>query len=128
VDEYGAIEGLLTLEDVLEELVGEIADEHDHDLDEERIRVRPDGTILVDGGVTVREVNRRLHLDVPESDEYTTMAGFIMARLGKLPLPGDRVVHNGVAFIVEKIEGRRLTQLRVESVARASESTSADRS
>lgn len=128
VDEYGAIEGLLTLEDVLEELVGEIADEHDRDLDEERIRVRPDGAILLDGGVTVREVNRRLHLDVPESDEYTTMAGFIMARLGKLPLPGDRVVHNGVAFIVEKIEGRRLTQLRVESVARASEGASADHS
>ncbi|MCS7158244.1 MAG: hemolysin family protein [Blastocatellia bacterium] len=115
VDEYGAIEGLITLEDVLEELVGEIADEHD--LEEERIRIRPDGTILVEGSVTVREVNRRLHLSVPESDEYTTLAGFVMTRLGKLPLPGDRVVHNGVAFIVEKVEGRRLTQLRLESVA-----------
>jgi len=115
VDEYGAIEGLITLEDVLEELVGEIADEHD--LDEERIRVRPDGTILLEGSVTVREANRRLRLNVPESDEYTTIAGFIMTRLGKLPLPGDQVVHNGVAFIVEKVEGRRLTQLRVEPVA-----------
>jgi len=128
VDEYGAIEGLITLEDVLEELVGEIADEHD--FEEERIHVRPDGTILVDGGVTVRDVNRRLHLNVPESDEYTTIAGFVMARLGKLPLPGDRVVHNGVAFIVEKVEGRRLTQLRVESVASNAGhgSASADRS
>lgn len=115
VDEYGAIEGLITLEDVLEELVGEIADEHD--LDEERIHVRPDGAILVEGSVTVREVNRRLHLNVPESGEYTTIAGFVMARLGKLPLPGDQVVHNGVAFIVERVEGRRLTQLRVEPVA-----------
>jgi len=118
VDEYGAIEGLITLEDVLEELVGEIADEHD--LDEERIHVRPDGTILMEGSVTVREVNRRLQLNIPESDEYTTIAGFIMARLGKLPLPGDQVVHNGVAFIVEKVEGRRLAQLRVESVASGS--------
>lgn len=113
VDEYGAIEGLITLEDVLEELVGEIADEHD--AEEERILVKPDGTILLDGGVTVREVNRRLHLDVPESDQYTTIAGFIMSQLGKVPLPGDRVVHKGVVFTIEKVEGRRLTQLRVES-------------
>jgi len=124
VDEYGAIEGLITLEDVLEELVGEIADEHD--LEEERICVRSDGAILLDGRVTVREVNRRLQLGVPESDEYTTMAGFVMARLGKLPLPGDQVVHNGMVFIVEKVEGRRLTQLRVESAARASERVSAE--
>jgi CBS domain containing-hemolysin-like protein len=123
VDEYGALEGLITLEDVLEELVGEIADEHD--LEEERISVKPDGTILLDGRVTVREVNRRLNLGIPESEEYTTTAGFIMARLGKLPLPGDRVVHHGVVFIVEKVEGRRLTQLRVESAARASQGTSA---
>jgi CBS domain containing-hemolysin-like protein len=123
VDEYGALEGLITLEDVLEELVGEIADEHD--LEEERISVKPDGTILLDGRVTVREVNRRLNLGIPESEEYTTIAGFIMARLGKLPLPGDRVVHHGVVFIVEKVEGRRLTQLRVESAARASQGTSA---
>ncbi len=124
VDEYGAIEGLITLEDVLEELVGEIADEHD--LEEERICVRSDGAILLDGRVTVRDVNRRLHLGVPESDEYTTIAGFVMARLGKLPLPGDQVVHNGMVFIVEKVEGRRLTQLRVESAARALEKMSAE--
>jgi CBS domain containing-hemolysin-like protein len=126
VDEYGAIEGLITLEDVLEELVGEIADEHD--LDEERIRVRPDGTILLDGSVTVREANRRLPVNIPESDEYTTIAGFVMARLGRVPLPGDRVVHNGVALVVEKVEGRRLTQLRLESVTTDAAGASADRS
>jgi len=112
VDEYGAIEGIITLEDILEELVGEIHDEHD--LEEERILRRPDGTIVLAGSVTVREVNRALGLNLPESDDYNTVAGLLMTRTGRLPLLGDRISYNGVTFTVEKMEGRRVTRLRLE--------------
>lgn len=112
VDEYGVIEGIITLEDILEELVGEIHDEHD--LDEERILRRPDGSIVLAGSVTVREVNRTLGLNLPESDDYSTVAGFLMTHTGRLPLLGDRITYNGVTFTIEKMEGRRVTRICLE--------------
>jgi len=114
VDEYGVMEGIVTLEDILEELVGEIHDEHD--LEEDQVFVRPDGSVLLDGRVTIRELNRRVALDLPESDDYTTITGFLMAQTGKLPVLGDTIVHDGLVFTVEKTEGRRITRLRVERV------------
>ena len=113
VDEHGGVEGILTLEDLLEEIVGEIEDEHDENV-VDKIRKRSDGTFIMDGGLTIREVNRKFALQLPESDDYTTLAGFLIAREGRLLAEGDAVTYNGVRFIVERITQRRVARVRMQ--------------
>jgi len=119
VDEYGAFEGVVTLEDLLEELVGEIRDEHDLE-EEAHIIKQLDGSWLLDGILTVREVNRRLHLNIPESDEYATVAGFLMTKTGRLPTVGERILHQDLSFTIQQIKGRRIARVKVETFSRAS--------
>lgn len=113
VDEHGGMEGILTMEDLLEEIVGDIQDEHDEALIE-----RPhDGvqrTFTIDGGLAVREANRDYPLDLPESDEYTTVAGFLIKQAGRLLGPADKVEYAGVSFTVERVHRRRILLVRVE--------------
>lgn len=116
VDEHGGVEGILTLEDLLEEIVGDIQDEHDEDAIE-GIRREVDGTVLLEGSVSVRELNRRLALALPESDSYTTIAGFLMARAGKLLAQGDEVAFERMRFTVEVLDRRRISRVRMESAA-----------
>ena len=116
VDEHGGVEGILTLEDLLEEIVGEIQDEHDEDAPD-GIRLEVDGTVLLDGSVSVRELNRRLALELPESDEYTTLAGFLMARAGRLLVQGDAVAFERMSFTVEVLDRRRISRVRMERAA-----------
>jgi putative hemolysin len=113
VDEHGGVEGILTLEDLLEEIVGEIQDEHDESV-ADKIRPRSDGTFILDGGLTVREANRKFDLQLPESDDYTTLAGFLIAREGRLLAEGDTVTYNGVRFFVERINQRRIARVRMQ--------------
>lgn len=113
VDEHGIVEGILTLEDLLEEIVGEIQDEHD-DAEEIEVRTEIDGTFLLPGSLSVRDCNRRLGLELPESDDYTTIAGFLMARAGKLLATGDAVVFETLSFTVESVDGRRIARVRLE--------------
>jgi len=113
VDEHGGMEGILTMEDLLEEIVGEIQDEHDDAL----IEKRPGGEERIfnlEGGVPVREANRKYPLHIPESDDYTTVAGFLIARAGRLLRPGDTVDDQGVRFTVERVVNRRILWVRVE--------------
>ncbi len=119
VDEYGAFDGIVSLEDVLEELVGEIRDEHDIE-EEAHITRLHDGSWVVDGLLTVREVNRRLRLNIPESDEYATVAGFLMTKTGKLPVVGEKIIHQDLSFTIQQIKGRRIDRVKVESLSRAS--------
>ena len=111
LDEHGGLEGILTLEDLLEEIVGEINDEYDEEV-REQIVEEPDGTYLLDGMLAVRDANRRLNLRMPEDDGYTTVAGFLLARAGRILLPGEEVVHEGGTFLVEQVEGRRIRRVR----------------
>ncbi len=113
VDEHGGVEGILTLEDLLEELVGEIQDEHD-EIVTEKSRERGDGTFVLDGGITVRDANRKFDLQLPESDDYNTLAGFLIAREGRLLSEGDYVEFNGSNFIVERIDQRRIDRVRIK--------------
>jgi CBS domain containing-hemolysin-like protein len=111
VDEHGGLEGIVTLEDLLEEIVGEINDEYDEEV-REQIVEEPNGTYLLDGMLAVRDANRRFQLRLPEEAGYTTMAGFLLARAGRILRPGETVEHEGGLFLVEQVEGRRIRRIR----------------
>lgn len=110
MDEYGGLEGLVTLEDVLEEIVGEINDEYDEEV---RSQILRDGEAFVlDGMLGVRDANRKLGLRLPEDEAYTTVAGFLLAQAGRVLDPGDEVPIKEGVFRVERLERRRIVRIR----------------
>ena len=111
VDEYGAMEGIATLEDLLEEIVGEIEDEFD--LPDESVEQLADGRIRISGTFSVDDFNEQFDRQLPV-DDYHTMAGFVFGLLGRAPEPGDEVAHDGTHFTVVDVEGTRIERLEVE--------------
>jgi CBS domain containing-hemolysin-like protein len=112
LDEYGGTAGVVTMEDLLEEIVGEILDEHDER--EEPAQARG-GEVLVAGDLNIGELNERLGLAVPE-DEFSTIGGYVFGTLGRVPRVGDRVAAGGATFTVRSVEGRRAEQIAVKRV------------
>jgi CBS domain containing-hemolysin-like protein len=112
-DEYGSVTGLATLEDCLEELVGEIVDEHDDE--DDSLRVLPNGDLLVDGSMPIGRLNDEISTKIPEN-EYDTIGGFIFGMLGRVPAIGDSVEHQGWKFSTEELDGRRIQKVRVSTV------------
>jgi putative hemolysin len=117
VDEYGALAGIVTLEDLLEEIVGEIEDEFD--VPEEPIEEVDDDTIRVDGTFPIDEFNERFHVDLPAED-YHTLGGFVFGQLGRAPAPGDDVSYDGMRFDVLEVEGSRIERVSVTFESRRS--------
>jgi CBS domain containing-hemolysin-like protein len=110
-DEYGGIAGLITLEDCLEELVGEIVDEYD--IDQIGVRRLPSGEYLVEGGMPIDEVNELLEVNLPD-EEWDTVGGFLFGTLEHVPEVGEAVVFDGWRFSAEELDGRRIRSVRVK--------------
>lgn len=113
VDEYGAISGLVTLEDCLEELVGEIVDEYDQE--EAEVQRLADGAYLVDGAMSVDDLGDLLGTELPD-DDWDTVGGFVFGTIGHVPAAGESVVCDGWRFTAEVVEGRRVRRVRVAVV------------
>ena len=110
VDEYGGMEGIVTLEDVVEEIVGEIHDEYDtEELDFRELEV---GHYLIDAAMPLRELNRRLGLNLPE-EHVTTLAGHLMQIMGKIPVEGDSCEEGNLLFRVRRMEDRRIEEIEL---------------
>jgi CBS domain containing-hemolysin-like protein len=115
VDEYGAMVGIATLEDLLEEIVGEIEDEFD--VPEEPVEQVGEDTYRVDGMFSIDDFNERFGTDLPEED-FHTVAGFVFGQLGRAPEPGDDVSYDGMRFDVLEVEGNRIERIAVTFLER----------
>ncbi|HWX78370.1 MAG TPA: hemolysin family protein, partial [Candidatus Acidoferrales bacterium] len=113
VNEFGEVEGLATLEDLLEEIVGEIRDEYDR---EERGPVEhlPDGSMVIQGSTLLKDLKSDYGLPFEESPDYLTLAGFVLAQLKRIPRGGERVEYNGYRLTIVDMEGRRIVRVKLE--------------
>jgi Mg2+/Co2+ transporter CorB len=115
VDEYGEVQGLVTLEDILEEIVGDIADEYDSTMD--GVRRQPDGSVNVDGSVPVRDLNRVMDWNLPD-EEATTVAGLVIHEARIIPEPGQAFTFHGFRFQVLRKTRNRITAIRITPLNR----------
>lgn len=116
VDEYGEVEGLVTLEDIMEEIVGDIADEHD--IDVQGVKQETDGSVVVDGSVAIRDLNRALGWSLPD-EEATTIAGLVIHETQSIPTERQAFTFHGKRFVVMKREKNRITRIRIRSLDQA---------
>lgn len=112
VDEFGNMEGVVTLEDIIEEIVGEIHDEYDAEV-EDWVKKVGENVYLIKGDAPIKDINQRLSLELPEKVEYTTLAGFFLYEFGKIPHENDVLKYKGRNFIVERMIKRRISLIRV---------------
>ncbi|HEY3184006.1 MAG TPA: hemolysin family protein [Gaiellaceae bacterium] len=111
IDEYGSMEGIVTLEDLLEEIVGEIEDEFD--LPDETVERVDEDTIRIDGTFPIDDFNEQFDVELPQED-YHTVAGFVFGQLGRAAEPGDEVRYDALVFHVDSVEGQRIDRLTVK--------------
>ncbi len=111
IDEYGAVSGLVTLEDLIEEIVGEIRDEDDTESPVIRLS---DGSMLIDPSISLRDLNEDYNLDIPESPDYETLGGFIVTFLQRIPQAGDMVENDGKRLRVIQMVGQRIAKVKLE--------------
>jgi CBS domain containing-hemolysin-like protein len=114
VDEYGGTAGLVTIEDIVEEIVGEIRDEYDF-AEESAYEELQEGVYSFSGGIDLDDVNQIANAHIPK-ETSETLGGFIYSQLGKVPTPGESVDAGGLRFIVEEVSGRRIRKVRAEKL------------
>lgn len=115
VNEHGEVDGLVTIEDLLEEIVGEIEDEYDIEKEGLVERLR-DGTMIIDASTSLRDL-RDVGLPFEESEEFNTLAGFMLSKLQRIPRGGEFVIHQGYRFTIVDVEGRRIVKVKAERVS-----------
>jgi len=120
IDEYGGTAGLVTLEDVLEQLVGEVGDEFEKDA-APAIKEEAQGVYVVNGLVGLTELRDRLHIELPD-EPYDTVGGMVFGRLGRVALVGDAIDAEGYRFQVTAVDGRRVSQVRIQRAKAAKKS------
>jgi putative hemolysin len=120
LDEYGGTAGLVTIEDIIEEIVGEIVDEYETPEPTSVRRIDPT-TVEIDARVHIDELNDELHIELPEDDNYETVGGFLFSELGKIPAPGEEFRYHNVRFHVLDAEERKINRLRVEVLPEGAE-------
>ncbi len=122
VDEFGGTAGVVALEDVVEEIVGEIQDEQD--VEEGRIKLLPDGTVLADAAVTLRDLEEHVGRDFPDELDADSLGGFVTALAGKVPPVGSVLMWEGLRFTVRAADERRVTRVEIARLVEASKSSS----
>src|SRR5262245_14718930 len=115
VDEHGGVEGIVTIEDLIEQIVGQIQDEHDVEVDS--VVQHADGSVGIDASISVHELNERLSLNIPENGQYVTLAGFLLAQAGHLMKEREEVAFGDSIFRVEQMIGRRIMRVRLTPTA-----------
>ena len=118
VDEYGGVAGLVTMEDLVEEIVGEIRDEHDI---ESPVIQLSDGTLLIDASLSLRDLKEDHHIQLPESPEYETLGGFLMTALQRIPQAGDMVEIEGKRMKIVEMVGQRISKVKLEKLPEPAE-------
>jgi putative hemolysin len=113
VDEFGNVEGLVTLEDIIEEIVGDIQDEHDGRIEDWYSRL-DGGRFQIAGAASVKAVNALVPIGIPEKSDYMTLAGFFLYEFGRLPREKDSLVFNGFRLTVDKMNKRHISLIRVD--------------
>ncbi len=112
LDEYGGTAGVVTIQDILEEIVGEIEDEHAAESSSDLVLIN-ENAATVDGRAHVTDLNRALHVEVPESDEYDTVGGLLFSLMGRVPLPGEHYDVDGVRFTILEADERKIDRVKV---------------
>jgi putative hemolysin len=115
VNEFGEVEGLVTLEDLLEEIVGEIRDEYDRE-EKGPVERLPDGSLVIQGSTLLKDLASDYSLPFEESPDYLTIAGFVLTKLKRIPRGGEKVEHNGYRLTIVDMEGRRIVKVKLEEV------------
>ncbi len=119
VDEYGGTAGLVTIEDLVEEIVGEIRDEYD--VEQEMVLLVSESEAVMDARIPFEDVREMFKIDIDPTEDYATLGGFVTNRLGRFPRVGESVDAAGVRFTVESVEGRRIRRVRAQRLARTAE-------
>jgi len=122
IDEYGGTAGIVSLEDVLEELVGDIQDEYDHE--EPEYTVAQDGSILASGRMSIDDAIERFKLPLDDEDQYNTLAGYVLGKLGKSPQEGDEITEDHINLKIVKMDGMRIDLIRLQKIKKGDNSPS----